>query len=88
MTKLRKKILELEKLVFTQTKLIEILKSMPGCQGVSLGKKKGKQHHVRKRSEKASGEVSGALASARESVDDCKSSGGGDADVASLEKGL
>lgn len=33
---LKAKILELEKIISTQTKLVEILKSMPGCQGVTL----------------------------------------------------
>jgi hypothetical protein len=44
---LRAKVRELELLTSTQTKLIEILKSMPGCQGVTLKDEKPKRISAR-----------------------------------------
>ena len=52
--KLRARVLELEKVVSTQLKLIEILRSMPGCQEVTL--KDGKKG-IRKRAQGRSGPV-------------------------------
>ena len=51
---LKAKILELEKVNKVQMQLIEILKSMPGCQGVTL--KDGKTKKVPLRGEKKGGE--------------------------------
>jgi hypothetical protein len=52
--KLRAKVLELEKVVSTQLKLIEILRTMPGCQEVKL---KDGQKGVRKRTQGRGGLV-------------------------------
>jgi hypothetical protein len=51
---LKAKVLELEKVNATQVQLIGILKSMPGCQGVTL-KDASKTKRVLKRGEKKSG---------------------------------
>ena len=52
--KLRARVLELEKVVSTQLKLIEILRTMPGCQEVKL---KDGQKGVRKRAKGRGGLV-------------------------------
>jgi hypothetical protein len=51
---LKAKVLELEKVTATQVQLIEILKSMPGCQGVTL-KDAAKTKRVPERGQKKSG---------------------------------
>jgi hypothetical protein len=50
--KLRARVLELEKMVATQIKLIEILKSMPGCREVRL---KDETKTVRKTAQRKGG---------------------------------
>lgn len=56
--KLRAKVRELEVMVSTQQKLVEIMKTMPGCQGVKLedGDKKSKPR-VLKSAQNKSGPV-------------------------------
>lgn len=79
---LRAKVRELELIVSTKTKLIEILKSMPGCQGVTLKDEKAKR--VPARGKKGGGPVAHD-GSTRESGDNRKRPEGHDKDSKELE---
>jgi hypothetical protein len=82
---LRAKVRELELLTSTQTKLIEILKSMPGCQGVKLKDEKTKR--VPARAQKRGGDMA-EDGSKRESGDIGKNAGGHNENSSSVEKQL
>jgi hypothetical protein len=71
---LEKKITQLQKVIDTQKKLIEVLKTLPGNRDVKL-KQKGdpKKNGLRKRTQGKSGSVVGARGKAREP----ENSGGG-----------
>ena len=82
--KLRARVKELELIVSTKTKLIEILKSMPGCQGVSV---KDEKPRVSTRGKKVSG-AHAIKCSTREPNNNSKDVGGDKSNPEGVEETL